>query len=163
MISLTNFHDINRFFCLYKTNFTVNHNINHLMFNFDMNIFITEFTFINIFRIGKKKKGKKNSFVIKKWWKYSCHTKDLYKKVNTKRKNPQSHTCLSNYLRAGLLLLHQFRCLQVFLNVGALKNLKSWLILSKWHFKLLKLIDLTLCSWHYLVVKSSYYIAIYKV
>lgn len=47
------------FFCLYKTNFTVNHNINHLMFNFDMNISITEFTFINIFRIGKKNKAKK--------------------------------------------------------------------------------------------------------
>lgn len=29
------------------------------MFNFDMNIFITEFTFINIFRIGKKNKAKK--------------------------------------------------------------------------------------------------------
>lgn len=54
-----NFYDINRFFCLYKINFIVNYNINYLMFNFDMNIFIIEFIFINIFCIGKKNKVNK--------------------------------------------------------------------------------------------------------
>lgn len=49
------FYDINRLLCFCTTHFTFNHNINHLTCTFDMNIFISEFRFTNIFLIIKLK------------------------------------------------------------------------------------------------------------
>lgn len=56
VISLTIFfNDINRLLCFCTTHFTFNHNINHLTCTFNMNIFISEIRFTNIFLIIKVK------------------------------------------------------------------------------------------------------------